>query len=266
MRLLAVAVAGRGLVDPAEPVFGAGDEALLRGSAAFETLRVYAGRPFRLDAHLDRLAFSAGRLGLPAPAGAGDLARQVVDAAGDGDLALRLYCTAKTVVAVASALPDGLDELRARGLRLATVEARLDALLAGVKATSYASAFAARAEAERRGANDALLVAADGTVLEATTANVWWSERDELLTPSLDLGILPGVTREALLQLAEKGREGIFPLERLLAADEVFTSSSLREVMPVVEVDGRRIGNGWPGPAAAALHASLRAEAVTGPE
>ncbi len=119
MRLLAVAVEGRGLVDPAEPVFRADDEALLRGSAAFETVRVYAGRPFRLGAHLERLAASAARLGLPpVPDGAEELARVVVDAAGGSDLALRVYRTGLEVVATAAALPEGLEELRTRGLRV----------------------------------------------------------------------------------------------------------------------------------------------------
>ena len=95
MKLLAVAVAGRGLVDPHAPVFGADDEALLRGRAVFETARVYGGRPFRLDAHLDRLAASAARLGLP-PVDRDALvlaAEEALDAAGEPDAVLRLLWT-----------------------------------------------------------------------------------------------------------------------------------------------------------------------------
>ena len=92
--------------------------------------------------------------------------------------------------------------------------------------------------------------------------NIWWREGDVLLTPSLDVGILAGETRAALLELAVgEGREvveGVFPLERLLAADEVFTSSSIREVMPVVAVDDRPIAR---GPAATGLQEALRREA-----
>ena len=112
-------------------------------------------------------------------------------------------------------------------------------LLPGTKSVSYATHVAAEAEAKRRGADDAVLVDHDGTVLEGTVTNVWWREGDVLVTPALELGILAGETRAALLALAARARAttvetGAFPLARLLDADEVFTSSSVREVMPVV--------------------------------
>jgi len=264
LSLLAVAIAGRGLVDPAEPVFYADDEAVLRGTAAFETLRVYKGRPFRLESHLERLAGSISRLGLP-PVDPGEcavLAGEAVAAAGGGELALRFFRTHRTLVATASLLAEELDDERARGLRLRTIRIDFDPLLRGVKSTSYAFNMAARQNAERQGDDDALFVSPSGTVLEGTTANVWWREGDVLVTPDLSLGILAGVTRAALLEIAEQhGRrveQGEYPLERLLGADEAFVSSSVREVMPVVQVDGRPIGDGIPGPAAEALQAGLR--------
>src|SRR5207248_3740606 len=113
--LLAVAVGGRGLVTPGEPVFTADDEALLRGGAAFETLRVYGRRPFLLDRHLERLRASAEALALPSPDGAASLVSLVVGAAPPEHL-LRIYRTERVVLATASALPAGLEELRARGL------------------------------------------------------------------------------------------------------------------------------------------------------
>ena len=264
MIVAAIAVAGRGLVDPAEPVFFADDEAVLRGTAGFETLRVYGGRPFRLDAHLDRLAGSIARLGLP-PVDrqeCAELARDAVRAAGGGELALRYYRTYRTLVVTVGPLPEELDDERARGLRLRTVRIDFDPLLRGVKSTSYAFNMAARQDAERAGDDDALFVSSDGVVLEGTTANVWWREGGELFTPALDLGILPGVTRGALLELAA-GRgtpvqEGPFPLDRLREADEAFVSSSIREVMPVVAVDGTTIGDGRPGEATQALQEGLR--------
>jgi branched-chain amino acid aminotransferase len=94
-------------------------------------------------------------------------------------------------------------------------------------------------------------------VLEASTANVWWRRGDELFTPVVREGVLPGVTR-GLIRSLEPAREGMFPLADLLAADEAFITSSIREVMPVVAVDGRQIGDGRPGPAAARLQAALR--------
>jgi branched-subunit amino acid aminotransferase/4-amino-4-deoxychorismate lyase len=263
VRVLAVAVEGQGLVDPAEPVFGAGDEALLRGAAAFETIRVDGGRPFRLDAHLERLDATAARLGLPGVRGAAELVRSAIEAAGADPLVLRVYRTSEQLVVTVGAPPEDLAELRARGQRLASVVVRLDPQLAGLKTTSYATNVAARVEAERRGADDALLVTGDGVVLESAMANVWWRRGDELFTPEPRLGILPGVTRDVLFGLAGRVTEGAFPLEQLLAADEAFTSSSVREVMPVVEVDGRPIGDGSPGRSARELQAALRRVAAS---
>jgi branched-subunit amino acid aminotransferase/4-amino-4-deoxychorismate lyase len=118
--------------------------------------------------------------------------------------------------------------------------------------------MAAEAEARRRGVDEALFVDGDGIVLEGTVTNVWWRVGDTLFTPALDLGILAGVTRATLIELApECGfsvEEGAYPLARLLESEEVFTSSSVREVMPLVEVDGTTLGR---GPAADALQAAL---------
>ena len=180
MSLLAVAVGGRGVVDPAEPVLRADDEALLRGRAAFETIRVYGGRPFKLAEHLDRLAGSAERIGLPAVnrLELEQLAQQALDAAESPDAVLRLYWTPTPVsIALVSALADHYDDLRARGQKLISLRGvRADEpwLLPGVKSTSYAVNMAAEAEARRRGADDAVFVDADATVLEGPTTNVWW--------------------------------------------------------------------------------------------
>ena len=256
MKPLAVAVAGRGLVDPAEPVYGAGDEALLRGGAAFETIRVYGGTPFLLDEHLVRLRHSADALALEPPDGARELAMLAVSAA-PPDHVLRLYRTSDALVATAAELPAGLEEVRARGIAVRTFEVGVPpTLLGGAKTTSYGLSFAARREAERQGADDALLLG-DGLVLEAATANVWWRRGHTLYTPTVGAGVLPGVTRAFLCGL-EPVTEGAFPLDDLQAADEAFTTSSVREVMPIVEVDGARIGDGRPGPAAARLQAAIR--------
>ena len=253
MTLLALAANDRGVLDPTEAVLRADDEALLRGRGAFETLRVYSGRPFRLDEHLDRLFASAASIGLP-PLERSELVRLaglVLPAAGEDDAVLRFIWTAGTEdggatgLALLSEVPCQLEDLRARGSRIVSllgVRAAVPWLLPGVKSTSYAVNMAAEAEAKRRGADDAIIVDAEGIVLEGTVTNVWWREGDTLLTPELELGILAGETRAALLGLAEDEgfavETGAFPLDRLLEADEVFTSSSVREVMPVVAVDG----------------------------
>jgi branched-subunit amino acid aminotransferase/4-amino-4-deoxychorismate lyase len=239
MDVEAVAVAGRGLVDPREPVFAADDEALLRGRSVFETARVYGGRPFLLDRHLARFAVSAERVRLPPPdrAECERLAELVIGACKEKDLALRLYWTGRTLVATAGPIDPELETQRARGLRLAVVRWSTGAL-ASAKSMSYAENMGAQDAAVADGADDALLVGHDLIVLEAPTANVFWREGDSLLTPSLQLPILAGVTRGLLLEIAEQETvEGVFPLARLLEADEVFLCSSLREVMPVAAVD-----------------------------
>jgi 4-amino-4-deoxychorismate lyase len=270
MTLLALAVMDRGLLDPEEPAVRADDEALLRGRAAFETLRIYAGQPFRLEAHLDRLEASAESIGLPPVERdeLGRLASLVLPRAGSDDAVLRLVWTAGPAegppagLALLSAVPTWIEQARARGARavsLIGVRAVAPWLLPGVKSTSYAVNMAAEAEAKRRGADDAIFVDADDTVLEGTVTNVWWRKGETLHTPSLELGILAGVTRAALLELAPscdyEVSEGTYALNALLDADEAFTSSSVREVMPVVELDGRPLGR---GPAADVLQEALR--------
>jgi 4-amino-4-deoxychorismate lyase len=271
--LVALAVVGRGVLPPDTPVLHADDEGVLRGRSVFETLRVYGGMPFSLAAHLDRLEASAALLRLPSPP-RDELERTVFEAIAAGgtlDAGLRLLWTAgregggpPTAVVLVSTLPPGLDELRARGLRVAVVRWAAGTL-AGAKSTSYAENMAAQAEAAERGADDALLVAGDGTVLEAPTSNVWFREGSRLLTPSLALPLLAGVTRAAIARLAPQAgyevEEGSFPLERLAASDEVFLTSSVREVAPVVVIDGVPVGAGSPGPAAAALQRALRVAA-----
>ena len=279
MTLLAVAVAGRGIVEPDEPVLNADDEALLRGRAAFETMRVYKGRPFRLDEHLRRLAGSAARIGLQEVNAreCEELARAALAEADADDAVLRIYWTAgregegrPTVIALVSEIPPHLEELRRRGISVITLPLGVDPnvralapwLLGGVKSTSYAVNMAAEAEAKRQGADDAVFLASEDIVLEGPVTNVWWRLDDVLHTPALELGILAGVTRSTLITEATKlgyqAREGAFPREHLAAAHEAFTSSTVREVLPIVELDGKPLGDGTPGPAAAKLQEALR--------
>ena len=155
MTLLALAVGGRGLVDPDEPILHVDDEAFLRSRAAFETTRVYGGRPFKLEEHLARLAGSAARveIGRIDTEELTRLAGLALEAAAAPDAMLRLFVTpgrdgaeSPTQVAMVSTLPEGLDELRERGIKLVSIQLGLDPslrasapwLLGGVKSTSYA--------------------------------------------------------------------------------------------------------------------------------
>lgn len=280
-RPLAVAVLGQGVVDPDQPVIHADDPGLLRGLAAFETLRVYGGVPFAMDEHLARLALSAKRMGLPLPepSGLAALAQEAIAHARTPDCSLRFTVTGgpqghgPVAMIVIGAIPGDLEVLREAGVELISLQlgtdprARVDApwLLDGVKSTSYAVNMAARDEALRRGADDAVFVAVDLTVLEGPTTNVWWRRGDVLYTPALDLGILAGVTRAWVMRLAaQRGyrvKEGWYALRDMAGADEAFTSSSVRELMPVVSLDGAPLGDGRPGEAATALQQALRGAA-----
>jgi 4-amino-4-deoxychorismate lyase len=281
---LALAVLGRGVVDPATPLLRADDEAVLRGRAAFETMRVYAGVPFRVDLHLRRLAESARVLELPAPDSEA-LAALVSEALGSldrPDAVLRVVWTpgsgegGSVGFVLVTPVPGGFDDMRARGIELASLQLAIGAatfnespwLLPGVKSTSYAVNMAAQAEARRRGADDALFLSLEGVALECPTSNVWFLEDGVLHTPALELGILAGVTRETLLAAARAAgmevAEGEYPRERLVHAAEVFTSSSVREVMPVVRLDGEVVADGRPGPVAAQMQAALRAAVGAG--
>jgi 4-amino-4-deoxychorismate lyase len=276
-----VAVLGQGVVEPDTPIIHADDRGLLRGLAAFETLRVYGGRPYAMAEHLERLRLSASRMHLPLPdlADVERLAHEALQAANVADCSLRLTVTGgregrgPVAFVIVGSLPADLDDLRAAGMAVISLQlgtaprSRRDApwLLDGVKSTSYAVNMAAHEEAERRGASDAVFVAADGSVLEGPTTNVWWRRGPTLFTPALDLGILAGVTRAAVLRLASEAgyqaEEGWFPLAHLAEADEAFTSSSIRELMPIVHLDGRALGPGRPGEAARALQRALRRSA-----
>ena len=291
MRVLAVVAAGPGVAGGGvggQPALDPLDLALVRGDAVFEALRVYAGRPFRLREHLDRLAASAASLELPLPGGLEELATRAVAEAGNGDAVLRLICTrgreeppaspdgsgpgdgGPAAFAICTELPASFEDDRRRGLRLVLLTTAADPLvraaspwlLPGVKSISYATNMAAQRAARARGADDAVLVGLGGELLEAPTANLWWRSGQTLFTPSLDLGILAGITRAVLCDLAPglglKVLEGVFTAEDVGAADEAFLSSSTREVMPVVELDGTPIGDGRPGASAASLQAGLR--------
>jgi 4-amino-4-deoxychorismate lyase len=287
--VLAVLAGGPGVVAGARPALDPLDLALGRGEGVFEALRVYAGRPFRLAAHLDRLAASARAVRVPLPIDLEDLAARAVAAGGGGDAVLRIICVkgpdpqarvdgegGPAAFAICTDIPGSFEEERRRGLRLVLLTTATDPLvraaspwlLAGVKSTSYATNMAAQRAARARGADDAVLVGLGGELLEAPTANLWWRTGSTLHTPSLDLGILAGITRAVVGELAPgldlKVLEGVYTADDLAAADEAFLSSSTREIMPVVEVDGVPVADGRPGRSAADLQAALRHLATSG--
>ena len=203
VKLLALAVAGRGLVDPAEPVFRADDEALLRGAAAFETLRVYGGRPFLLERHLERLRASCDALALPAPTAPRARRRA------SPQPRRRSTCCGSTgreraLVASAAELPAGLEEERARGISLRSVELRPGSARRR-EGDELRASPSPRARRERAGADDALLVA--GGIVPRRRRRTSGGAGGELYTPAAGPACSPGVTRASALELT-RGTDG----------------------------------------------------------
>jgi branched-subunit amino acid aminotransferase/4-amino-4-deoxychorismate lyase len=273
MPLLALAVSGMGLVDADAPVLFADDGGFLRGRAAFETVRVYAGVPFLLDQHFERLEESAAQLGLARGARReiAPLISAVMEACEDRDAMLRVFWTPGREggeepigLALLSDVPAEYEEMRKQGIAAWTVCTRVEApqYLSGVKSTSYAASFKALDEARSRGAQEAILISSDETVLECPTANIWWRHGNTLHTPTTAVGVLAGVTRAILLSTARSSgysvAEGTYSLNDLLQGEELFTTSSVREVMPVVSLNGQKVDTGQPGPAAQRLQTLLR--------
>lgn len=255
------------------------DAGFRTGEGVFETLRAYHGHPFRLDRHLHRATAGATRLGFEAPP-LDDMARAVqatVDAnrhVGD-DLAVRLTVTPgpldphapwplstlgqPTVVVTAHALQLSAAPYE-QGVRAVTVPWMRE--LPDVKAVSFLAASMARRRARAFGADEALLCDQRGNVVEGASSNLFVAMDGRLRTPPLDAGLLAGVTRATVLELAAAlelpADEAPLPLTSVLGADEVFLTASTRELVAVVRVDDTRIGTGRPGPVTGRLLASYR--------
>ena len=255
------------LVDPAEARVSVFDHGLTVGDGVFETLRTYERRPFALDRHLARLARSAGALSLPCPAAAvvRDAVAAVLSTSGDADVRLRITVTGG-VAPLGSGRGDGeptmfvaaapLDPV-APTATVATVPwTRNDGgATAGSKTTSYAENVVALARARSLGADEALLANTRGELCEGTGTNVFVVLDGRLLTPPLSSGCLAGVTREVVLD-ATDAEEAVIPMGDLERVDEMFLTSSTREVQPVTVLDGRAL---TAGPVTAAAARAFRA-------
>jgi branched-chain amino acid aminotransferase len=217
------------------------DDGLYRGDGAFEVIRVYAGRPFELEAHLDRLERSAAAIELDVDRDvfATEIAALLAENGGE-DAQLRLLVTrGGRRIALIEPLVDW-----GTSVRLATVTYQPSVILTGVKSLSYGANMQATRIAKAQGAEEALLVRPDGIVLEAPTSTIFWVVEGELRTPSLEVGILDSITRRALISELEVA-EGEFELGDLLAASEAFLASTTREVQPVTAIDATSLE---PGP------------------
>jgi branched-chain amino acid aminotransferase len=259
------------------------DRGFLYGDSVFEALRTYGGVPFALREHLERLARSAERALITMPVSL-DVFRAeigaVLAAAKNQESYVRLLVTRGR----GSAL--GLDPTLAhkplrvvivmehqplsnamyeRGVGVVTYRTQRVAdstPASGAKLSNYMVAVLAMDEARRSGAEEAIVLDAEGRVVEGTTSNVFLVKNGVLVTPPEESGILMGITREKILMLARRAgivvEERSFLPKELVAADEAFISSSIREIAPVVTVDGKPVAKGKPGAMTLKLLALLR--------
>jgi branched-chain amino acid aminotransferase len=213
----------------------AADDGLLRGDGVFEVIRLYDGRPFALEEHLDRLERSAAAIELP-------IERQPFEEEisallaefGQHEAQLRLVVTrGGHRLAFTENLPPYAGW---ESITVATVTYSPNEILNGVKSLSYAANMQASRLARARGADEAILVRPDGIVLEAPTSTLFWVSDGRLRTPSLDVGILASITRDRLVRELDV-EEGSFGLDDLEGASEAFLASTVREVQGVSAVD-----------------------------
>jgi len=239
------------------------DHGFLYGDGVFEGIRVYSGRVFKLDEHVRRLYESAKSILLEIPLppavrcnGLQDAYVRPIVTRGRGGLGIDpRKCHRPTVVVIVDHIPLYPERAYREGLRVVTAT-RLkippDALDPRIKSLNYLSQILARLEANLQGADEALLLNHEGHVCEGTADNVFVVRGSEVWTPPVHLGILRGVTRDTVLQIAQElglsAFERPFTLHDVYTAEEVFLTGTGAGIAPVVWVDGRVIGKGKPGP------------------
>jgi branched-chain amino acid aminotransferase len=219
------------------------DDGLYRGDGVFEVIRLYAGRPYALAEHLDRLERSAAAIELPVERELLEAeAAALLERHGEADGQLRILLTrGGRRILLTEELPP-----RGAAVRLATVTYSPTVILTGVKSLSYGANMQATRIANASGADEAVLVRPDGIVLEAPTSSIFWvSAEGPLRTPALSTGILESITRSKVIREMHV-EEGEFELDDLLGAHEAFLASTTREVQGVSGLDGRELA--VPGP------------------
>ncbi len=220
------------------------DDGIYRGDGAFEVIRLYAGRPFALADHIDRLGRSATAIELEFDRSAlEDEIAALLEAAGPVEGQLRLIVTrGGRRIAATEPVP-----AHAPAITIATVTYSTTIILEGVKSLSYAANMQATRIARSRGAEEAVLVRPDGVVLEPPTSSIFWvSAEGPLRTPALSDGVLESITRDRLIKALEV-EVGTWQVEDLRGATEAFIVSSTREIQPVATIDGAALASP-PGP------------------
>ena len=254
------------------------DHGFLYGDGVFETLRAYHGRLLHWEKHLVRLRQSCALIGLdlpipekqwPALLGETLHRNHLTDASirisisrGEGQLGLDpSLCPHPTIVIMAKSITPYPLSLRNEGVDLAIANVRRNPLAAQsprIKSLSFLNNILAKQEANHMQCFDALMLNMEGFISECTVSNVCFVKDGELKTPSVDCGILEGVTREMVMMLAREQtipvHEGRYTVQELLEADECFMTNTSMEIMPVRQVGAKRIGQQCPGPLTIGLH------------
>lgn len=278
----AVSVDGR-VGRPEDVTLKVTDNGFVFGDSAYETLRTYGGRPFELDRHLQRLRRTIALMGFELPVGDEELKARidaclsfasnpesylrVIVSRGVGDMSYRFERIPEPTVAMyVKPLEATNPALYERGAAAVIVSIRrnpVEALNPAMKASNLLNNALASREAYAKGALEAILLNTRGEVAEGAGSNVFIVKDGLLLTPPLSCGLLAGITRELVLEIAVA--EGIPHEERVLypadlhSADELFVTSTLKELAPVVTLDGAPVGTGRPGPMTQALLKAYRA-------
>jgi branched-chain amino acid aminotransferase len=258
------------------------DHGLLYGDGVFEGMRSYGGKVFRLNQHLDRLWNSAKTIWLDIPMSRDDIAKAVNDTLaanqikdgyirlvvtrGAGTLGLDPNrCSDPQVIIITDKIELYPEDFYRNGLEIVTASTMRNhpgALNPRIKSLNYLNNILAKIEGLKAGCIEALMLNQKGEVAEATGDNIFLVRDGILQTPPLDAGILEGITRDAVIELARTARIEVreMPLTRhdVYIADECFLTGSAAEVIPVVKIDNRTIGDGKPGPITRDLIARFR--------
>jgi branched-chain amino acid aminotransferase len=266
------------LFDKSEAKISVFDHGLLYGDGVFEGIRIYSGRVFRLREHIDRLYESGRSILLEIPIGREQMTQAVLDtvkanAKNDGYIRLVVTrgagslgldpnkCSHPQIIVIVDDISLYPAEFYEKGLRVVTasvIRNHPNALNPRIKSLNYLNNILAKIEAIRAGCQEAIMLNHNGEVAECTGDNIFVVKHGMLRTPTTAAGILEGVTRNAVIELARAAKitvqEMSLTRHDVYSADECFLTGTAAEMAPVTEVDGRPIGNGKPGPITRQLH------------
>jgi len=268
--------------DQSEAKVSVFDHGLLYGDGVFEGIRFYHDRVFRLEEHIDRLWDSAKAIALEIPMSRSEVIAAALETIRQNDLHdgyIRLLitrgvgslglspdsCRRPSVIIIAATITLYPEELYRKGLTMVTCATRRispAALSPRIKSMNYLNNILAKIEAQEAGAAEGLMLNEQGYVAECTGDNLFIVKGDQIWTPPLNAGLLKGVTRDVVFELAEKAQLRIQERELtrydVYTADECFLTGTAAEVIPAVQLDRRLIGNGQPGPVTLRLIALFR--------